>query len=338
VQLTFYPYSLEFRHPFHIAAGIRNSTDVVYTELFHEGFTGYGEVALPPYLKETIRTVSDFLSSVKIPADYNATDFIKVLDEWNKIPDPNYPALAALDIAFHDLQGKLTGKPIHELYKIRLRELPFTAFTIGISDAEELKVKLNEADKFMFYKLKLGTANDLQAISVFRSLTKKPFCIDANRGWSTLEEAMEISALLQDYHCSFIEQPFEKHMIQLTCELRRNISVPVIFDESVQTIEDINNVKNCCDGINIKLAKCGGIYPAYKMIRKAKRENLKVFLGCMSEGSCSTSAAAHLAPLADWVDLDGPLLIKNDPFKGVEYIDGRIRLNKTPGSGVEIIQ
>lgn len=334
MKLRYHHYRLQFTHTFHIAAGARDTTDAVYVSLEQDGITGYGEIALPPYLQENVSTVFDFLSNTEIPVQYHPDQFFTLLEQWSNNKQINYPALAALDIALHDLQGKMLNIPLRKIYKIEDKDLPFTAFTLGMSDALTMKHKLEEAKEYHLYKLKMGGSNDAELLSNFRSLTSKPFCVDANRGWDDEESAALFCNQLKSEGCLFAEQPFEKLELRKTASLRLKTTLPVILDETVQTVSDVERVKECCDGINIKLVKCGGLYPAIQMIEKARTYNLKVFIGCMSEGSCGCGSAAQIAGLADWVDLDGPLLIKNDPFEGLNYIDGRIVLNNKPGNGL----
>jgi L-Ala-D/L-Glu epimerase len=334
VKLSYHQYRLQFKHTFHIAAGARNSTEAVFVKLEQDGICGYGEVALPPYLKDNIESVIRFLKKLRLPLNYVASDFFPLLETWNQLPDICYPALAAVDIALHDFHGRLISQSIKDIYNIQPTEIPFTAYTLGISSAEEMQLKITEAKDFEFFKLKLGDKNDEEGVNNFRKFSNKPFCVDANRGWADVEKAGDFCNQLYAYGCAFAEQPFEKDKLAETNQLRKLTSLPIILDESIQVLNDVEKVKDFCDGINIKMAKCGGVYPAYKMIEKARAYGLKVFIGCMSEGSCSCSAAAQLASLADWVDLDGPLLISNDPFEGLIYNKGRIQLSDLPGSGV----
>lgn len=322
---------------FKIAAGERNATDVVFVVLEHNGIKGYGEVALPPYLPDTAITVTNFLTRIALPENYDDGQFTKLLEAVYDQPERCYPAIAAFDIALHDLQGKLLGETTRALYGIAGDESPPVAYTIGMASAEELEKKIKEAPDFKFFKLKLGGGNDKKLVNCFRSFTNTPFGVDVNRGWNNIDEAVTFSSWLEKMGCVFIEQPFEKEELAKTMLLKTQLHIPVLLDESVQTIDDVERVKPYCDGINIKLAKCGGIYPAWQMINKARGSGLKIFIGCMSEGSCGIAGAAQLASLADWVDLDGPLLIDNDPFEGVNYRNGRIMLNNWNGNGVKPI-
>ena len=334
MKLRSFAFRLKFNHPFHIAAGMRDHTDTVFTEITSDGMTGYGEAALPPYLIENTGTVINYLSKIKLPTEYDAAHFNELMIELHNSKNKNYPALAAIDIALHDLQGKLKGLPIRHIYNIHQAEIPLSAYTIGMGSDTEIEIKIKEAEEFRFFKLKLGGENDQELVKSFLKYSKAPFCVDVNRGWNDLKQAISMVKWLADAGCLFIEQPFEKEELDKTNELRKNSSIPVILDESVQTVEDVDIVKDYCDGINIKLVKCGGLYPAFKMIEAARANKLKVFIGCMSESTCGIGAAAQLAPLADWIDLDSPKLISNDPFEGVEYKDGKIVLNNEVGTGV----
>jgi L-alanine-DL-glutamate epimerase-like enolase superfamily enzyme len=338
VKIYYRYFQLQFRHAFHIAAGVRNTTDAVYVMLEQDGIKGYGEIALPPYLETKANDVIAFLSQAGIPENYNTGDFFSLLNKWNAISDSCRPALAALDIALHDFQGKMLNRTVRDLYNIKSDLTPFCAYTIGMCGPEEMKEKINEASGFQFFKLKLGGAQDQSLVNTFRSMSTHPFCVDANRGWNDVEASAEFCNRLAEEGCVFAEQPFEKNKLVEINELRSKTSLPVILDESVQCLADVESLKDMCDGINIKLVKCGGLFPAFQMIEKARSHHLKVFIGCMSEGTCGCGSAAQLAPLADWVDLDGPLLIANDPFSGLTYENGKIRLNDLPGSGMKPLE
>ena len=336
MKIKSYTKRLQFIHTFHIAAGARDYTDTVYVELESEGLTGYGEAALPPYLKENTDTVLNYLSKLQLPVKYLHEQFFDLLKSMYDSPVKNYPAMAAFDIALHDLQGKLRGITVRSIYNIKTEDMPLCAYTIGMGSAAEIKIKIEEAKQFGFFKLKLGGENDKELVRTFKQYSNAPFCVDVNRGWEKVDEAIEISNWLIEQGCLFIEQPFEKELLKATNALRKKISIPVILDEAVQTVEDVERVKDYCNGINIKLVKCGGIYPAFQMIELARKNNLKIFIGCMSESSCGVAAAAQLAPLADWIDLDSPMLIRNDSFEGVMYLEGKIVLSEKEGTGVKI--
>lgn len=336
-SLRFHPFELKFKHSFGLAAGRRDGTSVVYVELQFENLTGYGEAALPDYLSETQESVMSFLSRLNLKQFKRAEETDRILDYVFSLAPKNYPALAALDMALHDLKGKFHNRPLHQLLNLDKNNCPETMYTIGMDSPEMVLLKVGEAKDFNLMKVKLGGQTDKTIIETIRSVTDKAICVDANQGWKEKEYALEMIHWLKENGTVFIEQPLNKNKTDDAQWLKERSPLPLIADEAVQTFEDIEKIKNAYHGINIKLMKCGGIREAMKMIGKAKELNMKVMLGCMSESSCGVSAAAQLAPLADLADLDGPLLISNDPFRGITYRKGKIMLNDLPGTGVEKI-
>ncbi len=334
--LTFAPHILYFKRPFKIAHGTRSSTPIVLTKLEHEGLIGYGEASLPPYLPETHETVLFFLnkaakvlSSIKNPFQIAA-----ILKEIDNLALNNTAAKASIDIALHDLVGKLQNKPCWQSYNCDKNKTPYTTYTLGIDEPEILKQKIKEAEEFKILKVKLSGENDKLIIDTIRTITDKPIAIDVNQGWKDKYLALEMIEWLQNKNVLFIEQPLPKENLDDAYWLFSRSPLPLFADESVQRYSDIDKVKDCFHGINIKLMKCTGMYEANKMITYAHELNLKILIGCMSETSCAVSAAAQLTPLADHADLDGPLLIKNNLFDGIQFIDGKITLNEMPGIGV----
>lgn len=336
MKLTFEPHTLYFKHPFKIAHGIRTSTPIVITQLSHNGITGYGEACMPPYLGEDHGTVIDFLKKAAIflnsVTDPFATDGI--LKQIDTIAPGNTAAKAGIDIALHDLTGKLLQKPSWKILGADKDKTPFTTFTIGIDEPLIIQQKIKEAESFKILKVKLNGEDDKSIIKTIRSLTDKPIAVDVNQGWKTKEAALEMINWLSDKNVLFIEQPLPKDDLESSEWLFDKSPLPLFADESVQRLSDVAKMKNRFHGINIKLMKCTGMNEAKKMISCAHELNLKVLIGCMSETSCAVSAAAQLTPFADYADLDGPLLIKNDLFKGIKFINGRITLNELPGNGV----
>ncbi|MFI5218095.1 MAG: dipeptide epimerase [Bacteroidia bacterium] len=332
--LRFYPYELRFKHPFSIASGTRDVTPVIYVELEHEGLTGYGEAALPPYLPETQQSVIEFLSNLEFKKFSSPEEKDKILDYVFTISENDFAAKAAVDMALHDLEGKFLKKPCYEIFGLNKNNCPFTTFTIGMDSPKIILEKIKEAENFHLLKVKLGGPFDKLIIETIRSATNKSICVDANQGWHEKEFALDMIYWLKEQSAVFIEQPLPKEKFEDCCWLKEKSPLPIIADESMQTFDDIEKIKDAFHGINIKLMKCGGMREAMKMIKKTKQLGMKILLGCMSESSCGVSAAAQLAPLADWTDLDGPLLISNDPFTGITYSDGKIVLNDLPGTGV----
>ncbi len=336
MRLTYKPETLYFKRPFHIAHGTRTSTPIVLTQLEHEGITGFGEASLPPYLSETHETVLSFLkTAVELLSRHRDPFNIEmILNEIDKIAPNNTAAKASVDIALHDLCGKLLNKPCWKIFNCDSSLTPYTTYTLGIDEPDVMKEKAAEGEAYKILKVKLSGENDKSIITAIRSITNKPIAIDVNQGWKDKYQALEMIVWLKDKNILFVEQPMPKDNLEDTLWLFERTALPLFADESVQRYEDIDRVKDCFHGINIKLMKCTGMNEAFKMINKARELKLQLLIGCMSETSCAVSAAAQLSPLADYADLDGPLLIKNNLFDGVQFVNGKITLSDMPGIGV----
>ncbi|MHB1688642.1 MAG: dipeptide epimerase [Ignavibacteriaceae bacterium] len=335
MRLKFYPYSLELKHVFTVSSNSRTTTPVVLTEIEHEGVTGYGEASMPPYLGESHESVMKFLSKIDLSKYKNPFELETILNDVDKIDSNNHAAKASVDIALHDLTGKLLNQSWFNILGLNKEATPFTSFTIGIDNPEIVRQKVKEAEGFKFLKVKLGKDNDKEMIEVVRSATDVPVTVDANQGWTNKELALEMIYWLKEKNILFIEQPMPKNQVDDMAWLTEKSPLPTIADEAVQRLGDVIKAKDVYSGINIKLMKCTGMREAHKMITLAKSLNMKVMLGCMTETSCAISAAAQLSPLVDWADLDGALLIKNDLFNGTKIINGKITLSELPGIGVE---
>jgi L-alanine-DL-glutamate epimerase-like enolase superfamily enzyme len=240
-----------------------------------------------------------------------------------------------VDIALHDLVGKLIGKPWFRIWGLDPLKTPNTSFTIGIDTPDVVRQKVAEADPYKVLKVKLGAGNDKEMIETIRSVSDKPICVDANQGWKDRSYALEMANWLKDKKILFIEQPMPKSQVDDIGWLTQNSPLPIIADEALQTPKDLAGLKGIYSGINIKLMKCGGMNAAFKLAHMAISMDMKVMIGCMTETSCAISAAAQLSPLAQWADLDGNLLIKNDCFEGTTISQGRIILNEKPGIGIK---
>jgi L-Ala-D/L-Glu epimerase len=334
IDISWYPYSLQLKHRFTISANSRISTPAVMVELEFDGYTGYGEASLPPYLPETQQSVQSFLQKIDWSAFGDITDLPKILSEIDRVSPGNNAAKASLDIALHDLSGKIQGLPVYVLYGINKKE-SYTSYTIGIDSPELIAEKLKEAHSFRFIKVKLGSTDDKKIIRSVRANTDKPLYVDVNRGWKNREEALDLIHWLHSQNVLLVEQPFSIENIDDTAWLKERSPLPIIADESVKRLSDIAAIKDAYSGINIKLMKSTGILEAYKMIERARELNLRIMLGCMTESSCAISAAAHLSSLCDWIDLDGNILINNDIFNGVKAEDGRIVPSEIPGLGIQ---
>jgi L-Ala-D/L-Glu epimerase len=336
IKLSCYPFTLELNHPFNISINSRSATPIVLVEIEYDGITGYGEASLPPYLTETQTSVQSFLKKIDLNNFGDLTNIPLILSEIDNISPGNYAAKASLDIALHDLVGKIKNIPVYRMYDIKKIEM-FTSYTIGIDSPGIISQRLIEAEKFNYIKVKLGSNDDKKIISTLRCLTDKPFFADINQGWKNREEALDLVHWLSERNVLLIEQPFHAENLNDTAWLKNRSPIPIIADESFQRLSDLDKIKYAFSGINIKLMKSTGICEAFKIIKRARELNLSIMMGCMTETSCAISAAAQLSSLADWIDLDGNLLIKNDQFHGVKALNGKIIPSDLPGLGIKKI-
>jgi L-Ala-D/L-Glu epimerase len=334
LKLSFVPYTLELKHVFTVASNSRTTTPVVLTEIEYEGIRGYGEASMPPYLGESQKTVIDFLSKVDLSKFSDPFQLETIMDYVDKIDTRNTAAKASVDIAMHDLVGKLIGQPWFRIWGYNPLNTPDTSFTIGIDTPEIVKQKTKEALPYKILKVKLGKENDKEMIESVRSVTNKPIYVDVNQGWKDRQYALDMTYWLKEKGVLFVEQPMPKESIDDIAWLTSQSPIPIIADEAVQRLTDLVSLRGAYSGVNIKLMKCTGMREAHKMLEYAKANNMKVMIGCMTETSCAVSAASHLSPVADYADLDGPLLIKNDVFDGMKIIDGKVTLPDRPGIGV----
>ena len=337
LKLSFEPYNLQLKHVFTLAGSSRDTTPVMLTQIDFQGFTGYGEASMPPYLGESYDSVSRFLSSLDLYQFADPFQIDEILQYVDSVLPGNTAAKASVDIALHDLVGKIKNQPWYKIWGFSPEDTPDTSFTIGIDTTEIIRQKVKEANDFNLLKIKLGRDNDKELIETIRSVTNIPLCVDINQGWKDKNRALEIIHWLHEKGIVFVEQPMPKELKDEIAWLTEQSPLPIIADEAVQRLSDIDATKGIYSGINIKLMKCTGMREAHKMITLARANHMKVMIGCMTETSCAVSAAAQLSPKADWADLDGNLLIMNDVFKGVEIVNGKITLNDLPGIGIEKI-
>lgn len=337
MKLRFYPYTLELKHVFTVATASRKTTPVMMTEIEYNGVIGYGEASMPPYLGESHQTASEFLSKVDLSQFDDPFRIEEILNYVDSIAPGNPAAKASIDIALHDLVGKLIGQPWYKIWGLNPEKTPYTSFTIGIDKPDVVRQKVKEAEQYKILKVKLGLDNDKEMIETIRSVTDKPIRCDVNQGWKNKEEALKMIEWLATKNVEFVEQPMPKEWYDEHAWLRERSPLPIIADESVQRLPDVKKAYGAYDGINIKLMKSTGMREAYKMILLARALEMKVMLGCMTETSCAISAAAQLSPLVDWADLDGAELISNDLFDGAKIIDGKVTLTNLPGIGIKKI-
>lgn len=338
LNLSYKPNELRLRHAFNLARNSRTTTPDVLVELEYDGLIGYGEASMPPYLGESIESVCKFLSMLDLQQFSDPFRIEEILSYVDGVMPDNRAAKASVDIALHDLLGKIMGQPWYKIWGLSPEKTPNTSFTIGIDKPDVVRQKVEEAAPYKVLKVKMGLDNDKELVEIIRSMTDRPLCVDANQGWTDKEKALEMCYWLKERGCMFVEQPFDKKMIDETAWLRERSPLPIIADEFLQRLPDVMRAYQVYDGINIKLMKSTGMHEAYKMAVLAKSLGMKLMIGCMTETSCAISAAAQLAPMAQWVDLDGNLLIANDSFDGVKVIDGKITLFDKPGHGATPIK
>lgn len=334
-KLLWFPYNLMLKYPFTISTYSRTTTPVVLVEIHYNGYVGYGEASLPQYLGETQDSVISFLKQVDLGQFSDLTAIDEILTYVDHIAISNTAAKASIDIALHDLVGKMCGRAWHEIWNLNPENTPNTTYTIGIDTDDIVKKKTTEvASDFKILKVKLGGRDDKRMIEVIRSVTNLPLAIDANQGWKDRSEALEMLYWLKDQGVVLIEQPMLKTDLEGSAWLTAHSPLPIFADESVQRLADMEKIKGAFSGINIKLMKCTGMNEAYKMINVAPSMGFDVMLGCMTETSCAISAASQLSPAVNFADLDGALLITNDCFRGTIIKNGKIILNNLPGIGV----
>ena len=337
LNLRFFPYELKLRHAFNLARSQRTTTPDVQVEIEYDGLVGYGEASMPPYLGENVESVTKFLSSLDLSQFSDPFRIEEIHEYMDSVAPDNRAAKASVDIALHDLLGKIMGQPWYKIWGLNPDKCPNTSFTIGIDKPDVVRQKVDEASPYKVIKVKMGLDNDKELVEIIRSKTDVPICVDANQGWADKEKALEMGHWLAERNCLFVEQPMDKKAIDDTAWLRERSPLPIIADEFLQRLPDVRRAAGAYDGINIKLMKSTGMHEAYQMATLARAMGMKVMLGCMTETSCAVTAAAQLAPLVDWADLDGNLLIANDRFDGIRIVDGKVTIPERPGIGVELI-
>lgn len=336
MKLTFRPYDLQLKHVFTVATYSRTTTPDVQVEIEYDGVTGYGEASMPPYLGESVESVMAFLKKVNLEQFNDPFQLEDILAYVDGIMPGNTAAKASVDIALHDLVGKLLNAPWYKIWGLDKEKTPSTTYTIGIDTAEVVKEKtLEVADKFNILKVKLGRENDKEIINAIRSVSQLPIAVDANQGWKDKYQALDMILWLKEQGIVMIEQPMPKTQLDDIAWVTQQSPLPIFADESLQRLSDIPKIKGAFSGINIKLMKCTGMREAWKMVTLGRALGMRVMVGCMTETSCAVSAAAQLSPAVDFADLDGNLLISNDLFKGMEVVKGKITLNDLPGIGIK---
>lgn len=337
-SLSFEPYELKLRHAFNLARNQRTTTPDVQVQIEYDGVVGYGEASMPPYLGESVESVCKFLNSLDLA---QFTDPFRIEDihaYMESVAPNNRAAKASVDIALHDLTGKIMGQPWYKIWGLNPDNAPNTSYTISYdADPAEMNAKIDETAPFKVVKIKMGLDHDKEITEAFRRRFDTPICVDANQGWTDKQKALDMCNWLAERGCLFVEQPMPKEMFEETAWLRERSPLPIIADEYLQRLPDVRRAAEAYDGINIKLMKSTGMHEAYQMATLARALGMKVMLGCMTETSCAVTAAAQLSPLVDWADLDGNLLIANDRFDGIKIVEGKVTIPDRPGIGVELL-
>lgn len=336
MKMQLYDVAFPFRHVFTIAHGSIDLQENLIVELIDDEHYGYGEGATLNYYGITPAAMRRDLESVR--SDIENAKWSRPEELWDAMLPKlghNRFAMCALDQAAHDLWGKRLGKPVYELWGLKLdaRPLPLSNYTIGIDPIEKMIAKMKEFADWPIFKIKLGTKQDLEIVRALREHTKATFRVDANTAWSP-EETLRTAEVLKTLGVEFIEQPLPADRIEEMPKLFRESALPLIADESCIIEEDVARCAGKFHGVNIKLTKCGGLTPARRMIDEARRLGLKVMVGCMTESTIGISAIAQLLPLIDYVDMDGAVLLAADVAEGVRVERGIAKFPKTPGCGI----
>jgi L-alanine-DL-glutamate epimerase-like enolase superfamily enzyme len=337
MKLELRELDLALRHPFTIAHGTITTQHNLLVALHDGTAVGFGEApgsrAWPQYRVEAMRAALDQVRGTIESAEFRTPD-----EFWRQVQpafSDNPFALCALDEAVHDLWGRRLGQPVWQLWGLRLEGLPLTSYTIGLDTIEMMVAKMREFDGWPIYKIKLGTPDDLAIVRALRKQTDAIFRIDANTAW-TVEQTLALAPELKALGVEFIEQPLQRDDWTGMARVHAECALPVMADESCQNEADLERCADHFSGINIKLSKAGGLTPARRMIKRARELGLRVMAGCMCESSVGISAVAQLAPLLDYADFDGALLLAEDVADGVRIERGRLILPERAGTGVQL--
>ncbi|QDU88494.1 L-Ala-D/L-Glu epimerase [Pirellulimonas nuda] len=337
-ELRYQDFELPLKHVFTIARGSTDRQPTLIVQLSEGGRHGYGEATTNPYYGATLPSMTAALERVRpivegaAVADDPAPLLARLAGELSQRPEDSF-ALCALDLAAHDLWGKLQGRPLHQLWGLSKQDAPQSNYTIGIDTIPKMAAKLEEARGWPIYKIKLGGGDDLAIIEELRRHTDATFRVDANCGW-TADYTIEISPKLRDLGVEFIEQPLPADQRDAAARVFHESALPIIADESCVFEADVDRCAGLFHGVNVKLVKCGGLAPARRMIARAKALGMKTMVGCMTESSVGISAIAQLAPMLDYVDMDGAALLASDIATGAVVSEGRCAYPDLPGSGI----
>lgn len=329
---------LNLRHAWTTTMSTSAFRDTLHVQLRREGVTGYGEGAGIVRYRQNAQDGLKALEGIR--GFLEAADprtFEKVLKEVDRRLPGQRAAVSALDLALLDWVCKKEGVPLYRHLGLDPADAGVTTMSIGIDTPELTRQKVREAEAFPFLKIKVGLKSDEATLDAVRSVTKKPLRVDANEGWTSKEEAVAKINWLETQGVQFIEQPLPAAMLEEAKWVRSRVHIPIFADEAVHSADEIPKLREGFDGIVVKLDKAGGVVEALRQIHVARALGMKVMIGCMVSSSCTITAAAHLTPLADFTDLDGNLLIANDPYVGVKVDQGKLILPTAPGLGVRLV-
>lgn len=334
-RITVKKVELQLKHAWTLSRNTSTVKNNVFVRIEREGVAGWGEAGPNVRYNESWETTLQAIHEAQ--PIYEKEDwwhFAEISEQVARAVHHDSCAKAALNIALYDWVAQRLGVPLYQMLGLDPSHTPVTTFSIGLDTPEVMQQKLKEAADFPVYKIKVGLKNDEEIIRAIRQVTGKPLRVDANEGWKSKEEAVEKINWMATQGVEFVEQPLPAAMLEETRWVRERVKLPLFADEAVRSAADIPKLAGIFDGINIKLMKAGGIYEALRMIALARALNFKIMLGCMIESSVGIAAAAHISPLVDYADLDGNLLISNDPFQGTVVRDGKVMVSNQPGLGI----
>lgn len=331
--LNYSTEEIKLVNPLHTSYGIVTGAENAFVTIKYDNLCGYGEAVPISRYVENIDKVLICLKDFSMHIGDDPWAIEKISQEFDNLEIKSPATKSAINMALYDLVGKSIQLPLYKMLGLSALDTPYTSYTIGVDNTENVVKKVLDAKNFPIIKLKIGKKSDIDVIKAIREVSDVTIRVDANGSW-TPEQAIEMIDLLSEYNIQFVEQPVAAHDFEGLKFVHEHSPLPIMADESCLSLKDIPRLSECVDGINIKLAKCGGISEALKMIYMAKAYGLKVMIGCILESSLAVTAAAQLTPLVDYADLDPILFIKHDPYDGMHIENGKIILPDRPGLGV----
>jgi L-alanine-DL-glutamate epimerase-like enolase superfamily enzyme len=334
-RVTVKLFELKLKQAWGLSRGTWTTRRNCFVRIERDGIAGFGEAAPIARYNETAESAGAFVEKARPVLDRDLREYAVRSGEIEALGSGEHAAKAALDMAVLDWVAKRLGLPLWRLFGLGREKVMTTTYSIGIDEVRVMQEKVREAGDFGVYKIKVGTPDDRKIIEGIRAVTDKPLRVDANEGWKTKEEALEKIDWMAGLGVDIVEQPLPAAQLEDYAWLKERSKLPIFADESLIQPSDLPRIAPYFDGVNVKLMKCGGVQEAVRLAGMARALGLKLMIGCMIETSLGISAAAAVASLFDYADLDGNLLISNDPFRGVKTIKDRLILNDRPGLGVE---